>query len=193
MQFGKSLLGAILGAAVSIGLLIAAHFLLQRDNVWMAIPFALITGLGVRMMVSIAGHASYARGVMTMLVALAGYIGGMQAVTMIATAKANKPLPIPSVAATEPAEGEAKDEDTAETPAEAPKADQPAETPPRTNVAQSHPAPASGFSGSPWDVVWLAIAALVAYEMGRGTGVGVGAAPASQSTGAIPANTHPDA
>lgn len=190
MQFGKSLLGAILGAAVSIGLLIGAYLLLQRDNVWLAIPFALITGLGVRMMVSTAGHASYARGVMTMLIALAAYIGGWRAVSMIATAKANQPLPKPAVTApTEPTEGEAKDEDTADAPAP-PKEEQPAATPPRANVAQPRPAPASTF-GSPWDVVWLAIAALVAYEMGRGTGVGT--APASQSTGAMPASTHPDA
>jgi len=188
MQFGKSLLGAILGAAVSIGLLIAVYLLLQRDNVWLAIPFALITGLGVRMLVNTTGHASYARGVMTMLIALAAYIGGWRAVSMIATAKANQPLPKPAVSAeTEPADGEAKDEATAEAPADAPKADQPAATPPRANVAH---APASAF-GSPWDVIWLAIAALVAYEMGRGSGTS--AAPASQATGAMPAGTHPDA
>jgi hypothetical protein len=191
MQFGKSLLGAILGAAVSIGLLIAVYLLLQRDNVWLAIPFALITGLGVRMMVSTTGHASYARGVMTMLIALAAYIGGWRAVSMIATAKANQPLAKPTVSAeTEPADGEAKDEATADAPADAPKADQPAATPPRANVAQPRPAPASAF-GSPWDVIWLAIAALVAYEMGRGSATS--AAPASQSTGAMPAGTHPDA
>ena len=191
MQFGKSLLGAILGAAVSIGLLIGAYLLLQRDNVWLAIPFALITGFGVRMMVNTAGHASYARGVMTMLIALAAYIGGWRAVSMIATAKANQPLPKPAVTApAEPAEGEAKEEDTADAPAETPKEEQPAAAPPRANVAQPRPAPVSAF-GSPWDVVWLAIAALVAYEMGRGSGVS--AAPASQSSGATPAGTHPDA
>ena len=76
MQFGKSLLGAIIGAAVGIGLLLAVYLLLGIDKVWMAIPFAILTGLGVRMFVSTAGHASYVRGAMTMVIALAGYIGG---------------------------------------------------------------------------------------------------------------------
>lgn len=192
MQFGKSLLGAILGAAVSIGLLIAVYLVLQKDNVWLAIPFALITGLGVRTMVSTTGHASYARGVMTMLIALAAYIGGWVIVSKIAIAKANQPLPRPAVAAaTDPAEGEAQDEDTADAPEDAPKQDQPVATTPPVNIAQPRSTPGSAF-GSPWDVIWMAVAALVAYEMGRGSGAGVAPA-ASESAGTMAAGTHPDA
>jgi hypothetical protein len=70
MQLGKALVGAIIGAAVGIGMLVAVSVTTGIMGFWLAIPFAIITGLGVRMLVSTAGHPSYARGVLTMLLAM---------------------------------------------------------------------------------------------------------------------------
>jgi hypothetical protein len=191
MQLGKSLLGAIVGAAVGIVLLLVVYLTLHIDKMWLSIPFAIITGLGVRMFVSTAGHASYVRGAMTMVLALAGYIGGWQLAPKVVTAAANAQSPKPpaaAAAAEQPAgeTAEAKDKEAAEpkdaaAPVEQPKAaTTPAEKP------QPRPAAAKSF-GSTWDVIWLAIAALVAYEMGRGSGI------ATKSVESSPAGTHPDA
>ncbi len=62
MQFGKTLVGAIIGAAIGVGLLLAAGLLFGWDGFWLAIPFAIVTGLGVRLFAATKGHASYARG-----------------------------------------------------------------------------------------------------------------------------------
>ena len=103
MQFGKALVGGIIGAAVGIGLL----FVVIRfsDRFWLAIPFAIITGLGVRMAVSTAGHASYVRGALTAMLALAAYIGGLTVVTHVTSARANAPAAKPAVLNRAPEDG----------------------------------------------------------------------------------------
>ncbi len=53
MQLGKSLLGAIIGAAIGIVILLVVYRLFEIDGFWLAIPFAIITGLGVRMLVKL--------------------------------------------------------------------------------------------------------------------------------------------
>src|SRR3954463_12886979 len=90
MQLGKTLVGAIIGAAVGIGMLVAVYVSLGIDRFWLAIPVAIITGLGVRMLVNTTGHASYARGVLTMLLAMAAYYVGWTVVTQVAMARASK-------------------------------------------------------------------------------------------------------
>src|ERR1043166_9337125 len=105
MQFGKTLVGAIIGGALGIGLLILVYLQFGIDKMWMAIPVAVLTGLGVRMVVATSGHASYLRGAITKAVA------NHKAETV---AKANPPR----AAAAEPGEaGDAKSEEPAPGPA----------------------------------------------------------------------------
>ena len=190
MQLGKSLLGGIIGAAVGIGLLLAVHRLFGIDKVWLAVPFALITGLGVRMLVNTSGHASYVRGALTMVLALAGYIGGWYLVAQVAMVRANAPLPKAVSAAVQqpdakPGDAEATDEAV---PAEQPQAAAIAEG--GQGAAKTRPRAPKVF-GSNWDMVWLAVAALAAYKIGRGTGTST--AQANQSDESAPGGTHPDA
>lgn len=195
MQLGKALLGGIIGAAVGIGLLLVVYLTLSIDKVWLAIPFAIITGLGVRMLVSTSGHASYLRGALTVVLALAAYAFGLFIVAKVATARANEPNSKPASAAAaaekpaaEPgtAEPEAND---AEPKAEAPPSDQPNAAIPKFSASQSRPAVSREIST--WDFIWLSIAALVAYELGRGSGTAT--TPASRPTQPMPAGGHPDA
>ena len=82
--------------------------------------------------------------------------------------------------ATEAADGEAASPPTAEaTPAANNMGDAP-----RTRMM-------APTQQSTWDLIWLAVAALVAYEMGRGTT----AAPVvtSEPGEPVPGSTHPDA
>ncbi len=152
---------------------------------------ALITGLGVRMLVSTSGHASYVRGALTMVLALAGYIGGWYLVAQVATARANSSLPNAPAApeqqpAAEPGEPEAKDEAT-------PAAEQPLAVP-RGDAGEAAAKPrlkGNNALESPLDMIWLAIAALAAYEMGRGSGTST--TQANQSAEPAPGSAHPDA
>jgi ABC-type antimicrobial peptide transport system permease subunit len=185
MQLGKALVGAIIGAAVGIGMLIAVYTTLGLDKFWLAIPFAIITGLGVRMLVSTSGHASYARGVLTMLIAMAAYFVGWTVVAQVATARANKEPVKPIVKVEETAETDATDTD-------APKEETPPPpvAPPR-NVNAPAMRPAAPSPSSPWDIIWLAVAALCAYELGRGSGMPT--TPATTPAEPVPMGTHPDA
>jgi hypothetical protein len=188
MQLGKSLIGAIIGAAVGIVLLVVVYRVLQWDKVWLAIPFAFITGLGVRTLVGTAGHPSYARGALTMLIALAAYIGGWLLVAQMATASAkvaNKPANVAEADAANAAD--ATEGGAAPAPAEPPPPIRTTEAP-KTRMT----APAQQ---SNWDLIFLAIAALVAYEMGRGTGASPAPVATEPAEPAEPAPTgaHPDA
>jgi hypothetical protein len=127
------------------------------------------------MLVSTAGHASYLRGAITMLLALGGYIGGWYLVAQVATARANAPLVKPVVAeqkAGELAEGSAKDEAA---PAETP----PAPVGPVSDLSGMRRPMAPKGTMSTWDMICLGIAALIAYEMGRGSGM-ASPAPAAE-------------
>lgn len=166
MQLGKALVGAILGAALGVGLLIALYLSpLKLDAVWMAIPIAILTGLGVRMMVSTWGHASYARGALTGVLALAAYLGTWYLAPLAQRAFAKPDERNQKIAAVEqPAE--TADEGAA--PGDVPEtAKAPATAPRPSGVATQRAAPPRGFS--PMDYLWLCIAALIAYELGRGT------------------------
>jgi hypothetical protein len=166
MQLGKTLIGAIIGAALGIGLLIAIYLLFSIDHVALAIGVALLTGLGVRALVSTSGHASYARGALTGLLALGAYVGGWLLVAEIAKARAAAGPKAP-VAVQRQAEEESDEA--------APAGEQAAvEEPPPLPVRPTGPAlaPKAAAPGqNPMDYIWLAIAALVAYELGRGTGM----------------------
>jgi hypothetical protein len=157
------------------------------DKSWLAIIVALITGLGVRSMVSTAGHPSYLRGALTGLLALAAYYGGTQLYSELATRGfLEKKRPLPPVAATDTegtaevereAEGEAAAEgEGAKTEAEADGVAVPVEpvapAPPAGTTVVRDPGIPKGLqmqAPSPWDYVWLTVAALIAYELGRGS------------------------
>jgi hypothetical protein len=192
MQFGKTLVGAIIGAILGIGLLIAVYLMFGIDKMWMAIPVALLTGLGVRMVAATSGHASYLRGAITVVLAMAAYLGGLAITRAVANHRAetvSKANP-PRAAKEEPGEpGDAKSEESG---AEAPPVNAPPVAPMNPDLTMRRSAvPSQAFST--WDFISLAVAALVAYELGRGSGGvlkdSMGAGPSEPALG----GTHPDA
>jgi hypothetical protein len=192
MQLGKTLIGAIIGAALGIALLVVVFLMFHIDRVWLAIPVALLTGLGVRMLVSTSGHASYLRGAITAVLALLAYLGGWSVVAQVAQMQAKKPssdLARPSVAAeADDAEGEGADAAAAAVPTPPPITERPL----ASAAGNQRPAMPRGFST--FDYIWLCVAGLIAYELGRGTGAAPTPAPTTEPepTGA-PAGAHPDA
>src|SRR5689334_8451521 len=150
MQFGKTLVGGIIGAVLGVVLLIAVYLAAGIDKMWMAIPVAVLTGLGVRMVAATSGHGSYLRGAITVLLAMGAYLGGLAILRTVANhraetvAKANPPR---AEAASEPGEpGEAKTEPAAEAPPVNPT---PLATP--ANLSTRRPALPGQFST--WDFI----------------------------------------
>jgi hypothetical protein len=193
MQLGRALIGAIIGAAVGIAVLVAVYMALKFDSVWLALVVAVLTGLGVRMMVATGGHASYLRGAVTGLIALGAYLFGSYLVAAVMQAQAAKAAeatrveqPAASAKADEAADADAA---TAETPpVEEPKAPPPSSRP----VAGGRQKMATPKNWSTLDYILLCVSALVAYELGRGTAaktVVVG----EETVTEVPQGTHPDA
>jgi hypothetical protein len=194
MQLGKTLVGAIIGAALGIALLVVVFLMFHIDRVWLAIPVALLTGLGVRLLVSTSGHASYLRGAITGVLALMAYLLGWWVVAQVAQAQAknqvagaDRPRAVAQPANADDAD-DAADATTEAAPAPAPVAARPA----AGGAANQRPAMPRGFSTM--DFIWLCVAGLIAYELGRGTGASPAPAVTSEPepVGA-PAGAHPDA
>lgn len=192
MQFGKTLVGAIIGAALGIGLLIAVYLLFGIDKMWMAVPVALLTGLGVRTVAKTAGHPSYLRGAITVALAMGAYFGGLRICQVAATHRAETVAKVaPHRAADEP--GEAGDAKKDEPAADIPPASAPPVVPTATDMAARRPAAPVSTRDFLWNFISLAVAALVAYELGRGSEGARKDASDASSGEPVAAGTHPDA
>jgi hypothetical protein len=175
MQLGKSLGGALIGGAIGIALLVGIHMLTRWDKAWLAILVASSTGMGVRWAASTRGHASYVRGALTAVVAILAFLAWYPIMAQITVrGAAAQPLAanrvVPEAAQEKTADADQPAEPPEETPraAERPVADPDALPRPRTQTF------------STWDFLWLCIAGLIAYELGRGTAA---AAPAAETAG----------
>lgn len=173
MQLGKSLVGAIIGGVIGIALCIAVTKLSGGwDKMWLAIPVALLTGLGVRWLANTKGHPSYARGALTAIIAVAAFLASFPIAALITTRGAAA-RPIDARANAQPADDAADDAadtaDVADAPADEAQPAAPAKKP-GSDLASGlrNPRPPER---SPWEYVALGIAALIAYELGRGSGV----------------------
>jgi hypothetical protein len=210
MQLGKTLVGAVIGGLVGAAVCVAITKFTGWDKMWLAILVALLTGIGVRMLVDTRGHASYARGALTAILAVAAYFLSFWASTLITTKgaaareinaqagvrqAADRPAADDDVAADDvaaddaaandaadgedaddAAKGEAADaadgdsEDADDAAADNAEPAAPANTEEeRQPLAASIPRPQRPQERSPWEYLALAIAALVAYQLGRGS------------------------
>lgn len=179
MHFKSALLGAVVGGAVGIGVLIAAYFLFGADHMALAVVVAILTGLGVRMCVATKGHASYARGAVTALLALIAFMGGKFLVAELASRQATvsvidapkKPTPPPQ--ASDASGQEAGAEETADDSAGAEEQmlrdrSRAGQSPAFGDIPRG---PRLNDALSTGDFLWLFAAALIAYELGRGSGM----------------------
>ena len=163
---GAALIGAIVGAAVGVGLHQFLEVGMGMEASWFFIIIGLLTGLGVRQASKSHPGVSYLRGAIAGLVALGAIVGSIYLVSVLMakrdTAKASKPVAAASAedAAEEEADGEAADA----TPA-------PAAEPERT-VAAAGGAGKMGARPEEFNTlqfVFMAVGAFLAYEFGRGT------------------------
>jgi hypothetical protein len=167
MGLGATLVGAIVGAAVGVGLHQFLEVGMQMEASWFFIVIGLLTGLGVRQANKAHMGVSYLRGAISGLVALGAIVLSIYLVSILMakrdTAKATRP------AAAAPAEETTDEEETDGEAADA--ATEPAAEPDRTAVAGGGP----GKMGARADefntlqFVFMAVGAFLAYEFGRGS------------------------
>lgn len=190
MQLGKTLVGAVIGGLVGAAVCVAITKITGWDKMWLAILVALLTGIGVRLLVDTKGHASYARGALTAILAIGAYFLSFWASTLITTkgasareinAQAGVRQPADdNAAADDAADGDAADGEAAEAAdgdtedAGDEAADDAAPAAPATTRQRSDPAagvlrPQRPPERSPWEYIALGVAALIAYQMGRGS------------------------
>jgi hypothetical protein len=186
MQLGKTLVGAIIGGVLGIGLCIAIYYLTEGfDKPWLAIPVAILTGLGVRSLVQTKGHPSYARGALTALIAVLAFLAFYPAVAKLTSRIAAKSI-VAQNATTQPAQAPADDaaDDAAGDAAPVPATDTERE---RATVA---PGALRNQRQQPWSVfemIALGLAAFIAYELGRGSE----AAHPTVAGGTVPRDEEP--
>jgi hypothetical protein len=191
MQLKNAVIGALVGGASGIGFLIAAYFLFGADHMALAIVVAILTGVGVRMSAATKGHASYARGAITALLAILAFVGGKFLVAAIAGQQATasvitspkNPVPPPKAEDQINAEGEAAAGESSEVAESEDAATDTEETTDAAQIQMERSADRTPVLGdvprgqplkdsfSVTDYIWLFGAALIAYELGRGSGI----------------------
>jgi len=173
MRFGPTLIGAVVGAAVGMGIQVALEMgLLGRtiEAPWFAIVTGLLTGLGVRQAnKSDMNHTSYARGAVAAIVALAAMLGSIYALHAALQMKDQadaKKSPPAKAAPVEAEADEAADEDAAEPADATPVVDRSA---PGKGGAAAGQMPARSDM-NPLQMGYMIVGALLAYQFARGAG-----------------------
>ncbi len=175
MQLGKSLVGAVVGGVIGVGLVVALYNFFAIDNAWLAVLVAVCAGLGVRASVVTKGHASYLRGALTCVLAIGAFaaskflIAGLASHGMLSDVRPVKRM----IAKSEEPGGASEEASATSNVVEAPQIEQRPNAPVATAGKSRSPQPFST-----WDFIWISIAALVAYELGRGSEVTHVPAPA---------------
>jgi hypothetical protein len=192
MGLGPTLIGALVGAAVGIGLHQFLEVGMGIEARWFAIVIGILTGLGVRQAnKSLAGRVSYLRGAISAVVALAAIVGSIQLVSVLMAKKDAAKGKAVVVAKARPAE--AADVDSAD-----PAADEAAPA----RAAEPAPAAAPTGGGSSGKVavadqldtmqfVYMALGALLAYHFGRGSESAAAPAPSEAPGDMMPGTTDP--
>ncbi|HEX5470493.1 MAG TPA: hypothetical protein VFW73_01340, partial [Lacipirellulaceae bacterium] len=162
------------------------------DKMWMAIPVALLTGLGTRAALAKNGRASYVRGAITVLLAMGAYLGGLMITRAVANHRAAMAAKPSAHAKLQNPSGKPGVKDTAGEAVAPPPSASP------HDAATAHPdasmhRPAMPTEFSVWDYICLAAAALLAYELGRGSGGVPHEELPSASNEPVTVGTPPDA
>ncbi len=163
----RVLLSGIIGAAAAAGAWMLIEHSTRQEFGWMAILVGLATGLAVHWAAGAGSRSSYGRGAMAVVFALIACVGSRQVY-----AKVMEQFDIGASAAAAVAQGEEGEDAT-----EVANSDQPADSPPKLALLlRDQQAPKVGSFGgksivqgmSQWDMLWLSVAALSAYVVGKG-------------------------
>jgi hypothetical protein len=192
---GPTLVGGGIGAVVGMGLHLLVETTTGFEAPWFALVIGLLTGLGVHQAnKSLAGRVSYLRGALAAAIALAAIVGSPQVIAKV-VAKNNVPLGGAGDAAKRAAPESSSDDKADEAPTTTADGDD-AEV--KAAPAERGGAPSAGAqvgitrSGdfNAWQFVFMAVGTFIAYEFGRGTGIGAATpnSPVDEPVGMDPSN-----
>lgn len=178
---GQTIVGGIIGALVGLAANIGLELVTGSEMTWFPVVVGLLTGLGVRQLNSAAAmhHASYLRGAIAGLIALAAIAGAPAVKGMVMKRGLDSDVAKPELKESD----EAADEETADEGADDAEVEE-QEVPDRTPRTGGRPEAAKGplVPGEPdvWQAVFMALGTFVAYEFARGSGGAPASAPAGE-------------
>lgn len=183
---GQTIIGAAIGALVGLAAYVGLEIATGQEMFWFPVIVGLLTGLGVRQLNSAASmhSASYLRGAIAGVIALAAIAGAPAVKGMVMKRGINEDATKPKVEKAETPEddgdeGEGGEGDEAEV--EAPVERRPPSVGTGVDAAKGPAVP-----GEPdvWQGVFMALGAFVAYEFARGSGGAKRAKPAAEGEAA---------
>jgi hypothetical protein len=162
----KTLISGIVGAAVAAVAWMALEHVTHKDFGWLALVVGLVTGVAVHWGAGAHARESFARGALAVLLTLTACVGGrMLYVAYVRSVSQQVTTHVAQVA--KQLEQEARqDADDAEASAEAPPPADSRERDDRPRVKLQRPTLKQPITQ--WDMLWLCLAALVAYVTGKG-------------------------
>ncbi len=170
----KTLLSGIVGAAVATAAWLALEYVTQREFGWLACLVGLITGLSVHWAAGSHARASFVRGALAVVLTLAACVGGRMVYAKVmerVSADLNKQMALVEEIMVEEGEVDTDtQDDSAESSDEVAVAAEPEAR--RADIADARikmnkPSVKSAMSQA--DMLWLCVAALAAYVVGKGS------------------------
>lgn len=170
----KVLISGIIGAAVATAAWLALEHFTLKEFGWLACLVGFVTGLAIHSAAGAHARASFGRGALAVILTLAACVGGrLLYVKVMESVRADLNEQMAQVA--EPKGGEVADAEngSSETsdeggeaaepkPAQPPEADMPA-------ASMKLQKPSMKTAISQGDMLWLCLAALIAYVVGKGS------------------------
>jgi hypothetical protein len=168
----KVLISGIVGAAVATTAWLSLEYVTHKEFGWLACLVGIVTGLSIHWAAGAHARASFGRGALAVLLTLAACVGGrLLYVKVMESVRGELNVKMAQVVKSVENEGEAgadTEKDSTETSEEdakstmmAPRGDRPA-----TSINLQKPTLKTTLSQG--DMLWLCLAALVAYVVGKG-------------------------
>lgn len=159
-------LGGLIGAAVAAAVWLGLEHVTQLNLGWLSCAVGAVTGFSVHRAAGPGSGGSFVRGALAVCLALVAIVGGRQVYVKVMAANTGTPIPKTFVApiVSEPEAAEGQEESDAALP----------QTPDRTRQrllnAEAVSSPKVPFknSHSDWDMLWMCLAAIAAYVIGKG-------------------------
>ena len=171
---GPALVGGLIGAAIGIALdvVLETGMLTKRpyEASWFAIVIGVLTGMGVRWANKHHMERSYARGAVSAAIALVAIVLSTYLISQVMSRRdaAAATTPITGKVVTDADADNAQAGDKAATEAAAPEQPAPGANDGRGAMTGQIGRPRGPRDLNPWQFVFMALGALVAYELGRG-------------------------
>jgi hypothetical protein len=162
----RILFGGIIGAAVAVAVWLGLEHVTQMDLGWLSCGVGVITGYCVHRAAGPDSGGSFVRGGLSVLLALVAIVGGRQVYAKVMEANMDKAPGI--TVASEPGATKALDDTSGDSTVTSQRSSPLEER--RTAPVGMGPIskPSLNRSFSQWDMLWMCLAALAAYIVGKG-------------------------